>query len=164
MLIPPINFATVTSGFYRSGHPVALNRPFLETLGLKTIVYIGERTEDENASYYAWAREQGIRVVCIRMVSVKEPLTVNDPAAVTECLKLLLDKSNYPVLIHSNKGKHRVGVVVGVVRKIAENWGLAAIYDEYERFAKGKADGDLQFIEQFTPVINIDRDLRLFKS
>ena len=37
-LIPPENFAVVSSGVYRSGFPLRKNFPFMQTLRLKTIL------------------------------------------------------------------------------------------------------------------------------
>lgn len=37
--MPPINFGYVESGVYRSGYPNANSFPFLQKLGIKTIVY-----------------------------------------------------------------------------------------------------------------------------
>lgn len=156
MLVPPINFALVVGDFYRSGHPIPQNYPFLEKLGLKTIIYIGDRSDEENEEYWKWADSQGIRYITAKMHSVKEPFFLNDPAAVTQCINLLLDKNNYPVLVHSNKGKHRVGVLAGVFRHQLLGWSLSATYDEYMRFAKGKAESDFAFIELFSPDVELD--------
>ncbi len=38
MLIPPLNFAMVAKGVYRSGYPNPKNFPFLKKLGLKSIL------------------------------------------------------------------------------------------------------------------------------
>jgi len=38
LLVPPINFALVAPGVYRSGHPNRKNWGFLGRLGLKTVV------------------------------------------------------------------------------------------------------------------------------
>lgn len=38
VLVPPINFALVAPGLYRSGHPNRRNFDFLARLGLKTVV------------------------------------------------------------------------------------------------------------------------------
>jgi protein tyrosine/serine phosphatase len=40
MYFPPINFAVVQEGLYRSGLPSEVNFPFLERLNLRTIVYL----------------------------------------------------------------------------------------------------------------------------
>jgi tyrosine-protein phosphatase SIW14 len=39
MFIPPLNFAMVAKGVYRSGYPNPKNFPFLKKLGLKSILY-----------------------------------------------------------------------------------------------------------------------------
>jgi tyrosine-protein phosphatase SIW14 len=38
LLIPPLNFAMVAKGVYRSGYPNQKNFPFLKKLGLKSIL------------------------------------------------------------------------------------------------------------------------------
>lgn len=38
VLVPPLNFALVAPGIYRSGHPNKHNFPFMRKLGLKVIV------------------------------------------------------------------------------------------------------------------------------
>jgi len=38
-LVPPLNFAMVAPGVYRSGYPNKRNFPFLRRLGLRSIMY-----------------------------------------------------------------------------------------------------------------------------
>lgn len=38
LLNPPLNFAMVDNGIYRSGFPDSTNFPFLQTLGLRSIM------------------------------------------------------------------------------------------------------------------------------
>jgi tyrosine-protein phosphatase SIW14 len=38
VMVPPLNFAMVAPGVYRSGHPNRQNFPFLIKLGLKSIM------------------------------------------------------------------------------------------------------------------------------
>jgi tyrosine-protein phosphatase OCA1 len=40
MFFPPVNFSPVEEGLYRSGLPSEINYPFLERLGLRTILYL----------------------------------------------------------------------------------------------------------------------------
>lgn len=40
MLIPPPNFGMVEESLYRSGQPDQLNFPFLEKLGLKSVIWL----------------------------------------------------------------------------------------------------------------------------
>lgn len=97
------------------------------------------------------------------MQSAKEPFIENDPELVAEALSHILDSRNYPLLVHSNKGKHRwylsssprltlgSGVVVGCLRKL-QGWSLASIFNEYDRYAQGKGEGDLQ-VEPFSSLL-----------
>ena len=39
LFVPPLNFAMVEKGVYRSGFPSRINFPFLETLRLRSIMY-----------------------------------------------------------------------------------------------------------------------------
>lgn len=40
MLVPPPNFGMVEESLYRSGQPDQLNFPFLEKLGLKSVIWL----------------------------------------------------------------------------------------------------------------------------
>ena len=74
-------------------------------------------------------------------------------------LLLVLNVDNYPMLIHSNKGKHRVGLVVGLIRKLLQGWSMAGVYQEYGLFSGGlKDDADLEFITMFECDLLVDRD------
>ena len=106
--------------------------------------YIGDRPEEENVEYRKWAECRNINWIFFYAESVKEPFVQNDPEAITAALHTLLDTRNFPILLHSNKGKHRIGVLVGVMRKMLQGWSLASIFDEYSRFASGKGDADVE--------------------
>lgn len=69
-----------------------------------------------------------------------------------------MDTRNLPILLNSNKGKHRVGVLVGVMRGLLQGWSLATTFDEYIKFANGKSDADLEFIERFREPIEYEED------
>lgn len=156
MLVPPLNFALVAEDVYRSGHPLEINYRFLENLALKTIVYIGDRKESDNEGYKAWAAAHGINWIHFYEKSAKEPFIENDKLIIKKTLEIILDSRNLPVLVHSNKGKHRVGVLVGVMRLLVQGWSLATIFDEYIKFATGKGDADLEFIEMFDLPVEYD--------
>lgn len=150
MFVPPVNFALVVGNVYRSGHPTDLNYGFLESLHLKTIVYLGDGCPEVIAEdYQKWIASQGIEYIHLHSPSVKEPFVGTDRTTVTRTLKIIMDSKNHPILVHSNKGKHRVGVVMAVLRKCLLQWYLTPIYEEYVRFAKGKTGSDLEFIEQY---------------
>jgi tyrosine-protein phosphatase-like protein OCA2 len=122
--------------------------------------------QDYSAENIEWCQQHGIEVRHVLMQSAKEPFLENDPKLVAETLSYLLDSRNYPLLIHSNKGKHRwqdpaeraltcSGVVIGCLRRL-QGWSLASIFNEYDRYAQGKGEGDLQFIEAFDTKIDYD--------
>lgn len=49
-LVPPLNFALVEDGIYRSGFPMEINYPFLQQLNLKTIIYLGDLGHEATAT------------------------------------------------------------------------------------------------------------------
>lgn len=64
-------------------------------------------------------------------------------------LELVLDPSNYPLLVHCNHGKHRTGCVVAAMRKLA-GWQLRRVLDEYKNYAAPKVrDCDVEYIHGF---------------
>ncbi|BFZ61955.1 hypothetical protein YB2330_003033 [Saitoella coloradoensis] len=152
VLVPPISFAMVAPGVYRSGHPLRLNFNFLEKRKFKTIIYIAD--QDYDPETLAFCTTHNITLHLTPLAPTKEPFQTlssspNSTHSITHALSLLLDTRNHPVLIHSNKGKHRVGVVVACLRKL-QGWSLASVFDEYARFAGGsKGEADLCFVEAF---------------
>lgn len=154
--VPPLNFAVVENDIYRSGHPVPINFEFLKTLNLKSVIYIGDK--EDNYDYYQFLEEEGIQFNYIHMESATEPFIMNDPNAILQALKILVDIDNYPILVHSNKGKHRVGVLVGIMRKLLQGWSITGIFNEYDRYSGGKGDEDLEFIECFNANLIVDED------
>ncbi|KAL2919628.1 tyrosine-protein phosphatase siw14 [Polyrhizophydium stewartii] len=147
VLVPPLNFAMVEPGVYRSGYPNKKNFPFLKKLGLKSVMYICEDDyTDENLRFWD---ETGVRVFHVRVAGNKEPFGEIDEADIADALSKVLSVDNQPILLHCNKGKHRVGCLVGCLRKL-QRWSLAAIFDEYRRFSGSKMHiADQEFIEVF---------------
>ena len=182
--VPPLNFSLVEDGIYRSGFPMPINYPFLERLELKTIIYLGdlgqekkekkqkkdkekEKEKDKNttlevlANYKQWIDSTDITFHHLMMESSQEPFLNQDrikqaQESLTTALQLMLDRNNFPMLIHSNKGKHRIGVLVGLMRKILQGWCMSGIFEEYEKFAMGKSEIDLEFIELWQPELWVD--------
>lgn len=144
---PPVNFGLVSAGVYRSGFPCHHNLVFLRGLGLRTLVRL------EAASYspavQGWIGESGIRAISLPLSSNKEPFVVMDPAALASALEVISDPANHPVLVHGLRGLLRTGVLVGCYRRL-QSWSLAAIFEEYRRFAGVSSSLlDLQYIELF---------------
>ncbi|QLQ78961.1 hypothetical protein HG537_0B03080 [Torulaspora globosa] len=156
--IPPLSFSPVVGtdvSLYRSGYPMPLNYAFIrDQLHLKTIIYVGDK-EELSPEYDQFLRDEKIQFHRIHMVSYRDP---NIQDRIDEVLRLVVDVDNYPILIHSNKGKHRAGVVVGIIRKLLQGWSLAGIYQEYGIFSGGlKGEADLEFITMFETKLVVPR-------
>ena len=154
--IPPINFAAVDKGVYRSGYPSRRNFSFLRNLKLKTVVYLcPEDYAEENADFFS---SLDTHVYHFKLEGNKEPVVDISEEEIRRALKIVLDRRNHPLLIHCNKGKHRTGCLVGSLRKM-QQWSLTSIFSEYQRFAGAKGRLlDQQFIELMNPKL-VDYDL-----
>ncbi|KAK1353638.1 Tyrosine-protein phosphatase domain-containing protein [Heracleum sosnowskyi] len=144
---PPLNFSMVENGIYRSGFPDSANFSFLQTLSLRSIVYLcPEPYPEVNVEFL---RSNGIRLFQFGVDGSKEPFVNIPENTIREALKVVIDVRNHPLLIHCNRGKHRTGCVVGCLRKL-QKWCLTSIFDEYQRFAAAKARvSDQRFMELF---------------
>ncbi|KAG0297220.1 hypothetical protein BGZ96_007278 [Linnemannia gamsii] len=146
VLVPPLNFALVAPGVYRSGHPNKHNFPFMKKLGLKVIVQMSE--EPYAPDLVGFLEQENIRRIHYKIEGNKEPFIEIDEEVIRSALVNILDARNHPLLIHCAKGKHRIGCLIGCLRKI-QNWSMTSIFDEYRRFAGSKVLADQEFIEIF---------------
>ncbi|KHN14775.1 Putative tyrosine-protein phosphatase [Glycine soja] len=135
----------VEEGIYRSSFPRSSNFSFLESLNLRSIIYLcPEPYPQENLEFL---QSQNIRLFHFG-IEGKTDLSVSAVRDnILEAVKVLIDVRNHPVLIHCNQGKHRTGCVVGCLRKL-QSWCLSSVFEEYKRFAGAKyRTTDLRFIE-----------------
>ncbi|KAL7931654.1 tyrosine phosphatase family domain-containing protein [Trichoderma chlorosporum] len=144
----PINFGLVVPGVYRSSYPKKEDYAFLKGLKLKTIVTLVKKDEPDH-ELESFVAANGIQQVVFNMKGTKkEPIPPTTMAAI---LELVLDRKNYPLMIHCNHGKHRTGCVVAVVRKLS-GWGLDSVVDEYTTYASPKVrECDVEYITSFQP-------------
>lgn len=159
MYIPPLNFSPVVStdvNLYRSGYPMPLNYPFIrDQLHLRTIIHVGDK-QDLSPEYAEFLEQESIQFHNIYMDSCRDDGFKN---RMNQILEIVLNVDNYPMLIHSGKGKHRVGTVVGIIRKLLQGWSIAGIYQEYDIFSGGlKGEADLEFITMFETRLYIRKD------
>ncbi|EMT64735.1 hypothetical protein FOC4_g10007418 [Fusarium odoratissimum] len=157
----PHNFGVVIPGVYRSSFPRSHDFEYLKGLGLKTIVTL-VRKEELDHDLETFVQREGIRQVVFNMKGTKkEAIPLGTMKAI---LSIVLDKSNYPLLIHCNHGKHRTGCVVGVVRKIA-GWDAESVGAGY---AEPKArECDVNYLDDFqvsslgisNPIPNVTKDV-----
>ncbi|CAG8788194.1 13776_t:CDS:2, partial [Dentiscutata erythropus] len=131
VMVPPLNFAMVAPGVYRSGHP---NHEFNEELS-------------------QFVKDQKIQVFHYKIDGNKEPFIEIEQKEISNALVKVL------VLIHCNKGKHRIGCLVGCLRKL-QKWSLTSIFHEYRRFAVTKVLADQEFIEIFSEHVPYNPDFK----
>ncbi|CAD6900970.1 unnamed protein product [Tilletia controversa] len=146
VVVPPLNFDVVAAGVYRSGHPNERNFDFMERLGLRSIMYLAN--EDYRDNVAGWARAAGLKIFHFPLEVNKEPFAEMDAGAVANALSAVVDKRNLPMLIHCNKGKYRVGCLVGCIRRL-QGWSHTSIFEEFARFAGTNKIADQEFIEVF---------------
>jgi protein-tyrosine phosphatase len=143
----PINFAQVGPGIYRGSYPQAAHFSALQPLKLKTIITLlsGEILPD----YQSFMRTEGIAHYQIQILANKDPDVHTSDEVVNKVIKLILDPTNHPVLVHCNKGKHRTGCITACFRKVT-GWSLDACLAEYEMYSKPKSrELDKVFIARF---------------
>ena len=132
---------------FRSGYPNEKNYPFLQKLGIKTVVYLCRQP------YLPSNRQQltamGINIVQFKTDGNLEPFTEIDDSIIVDALRCVIDTQRHPVLVHCEKGNHRTGCLIGCLRKLM-NWSLTDIFAEYRRHTGGNVRIlDLQCIELF---------------
>ncbi|XP_050242179.1 tyrosine-protein phosphatase DSP5-like [Quercus robur] len=147
VLLPPSNFSMVEDAIFRSGFPQPHNFPFLDTLNLRSIIYLcPEPYPEENLEFL---QSRNIRLFQFGIEGKTETCVSIPKDTIMEALKVLIDVRNHPVLIHCKRGKHRTGCLVGCLRKF-QNWCLSSVFEEYQHFAGVKSRiTDLRFIETF---------------
>ncbi|KAI9479132.1 protein-tyrosine phosphatase [Coemansia mojavensis] len=154
LIVPPLNFAMIAPGIYRSGFPNPKSHPFLLQLRLHTIIYIYDG--DCQPYHLDFIRSNDINYKHFRVTANKEPFEEMDHSLVAQILAEVLDTRNHPLLIHCNRGIRRVGCIVGCIRKL-QGWAMTAIFDEYQRFSGTKIRiADQEFIEVFRHPATID--------
>ncbi|KAH7030520.1 tyrosine phosphatase family-domain-containing protein [Macrophomina phaseolina] len=144
---PPENFGTVIDGkIFRSSYPKEENYGYLQSLKLKSILTLVK--EDCPESYVRFIADNGIRHYRVHIPANKGQICIT-PEAMAQALMVVLDRSNYPLLIHCNKGKHRTGCVVACMEKVLGK-DARQIKEEYHTYAAEKARAlDEQFMDSF---------------
>ena len=119
-------------------------------MNLRSVIVLSSNCIDDSSLKFF--EENSIRAIYIEN-SVNDSLRGLFPIAeemVTESLKVLSEKQNYPLLVICKTGKSLTGVVMACLRKL-QHWSLISIFEEYRRFAGGSRlqQQHEQFIELF---------------
>jgi tyrosine-protein phosphatase SIW14 len=146
-LVPPFNFGSVLHGaIYRSSYPKEENYDFLKDLGLKTILTLVP--EPLSPEYEGFMKDAGIQHFHVHIRANKGEIRV-ESCQMSRALRLIMDPSNHPMLVHCNKGKHRTGCTIACFRRILGN-DSEAVLEEYHSYAGKKSRAfDELFFENF---------------
>lgn len=146
-LTPPFNYGTVIPGcVYRSSYPKEENYRFLKELGIKTILTLVP--EPLSPEYQTFMKEAGIQHFHAHIRANKGEVRV-ESCEMSRALRLIMDRTNHPILVHCNKGKHRTGCTIACFRRIL---GVEPeiVREEYHNYAGPKARFlDEVFFENF---------------
>ena len=160
LLVPPLNFAMVVPGIYRSGFFNYRNYRFLkESVRIRSVMHLSTEKYTEHKigqDNLVFMEDNSIQMFTCKLGPHKEPFGETDQEIIADALSILLDVRNHPVLVHDDKGKHRAGVLIGCLRKI-QGWSLASIFHEYALFTRGSIRLlDMQWIEFFAHPIRLE--------
>jgi tyrosine-protein phosphatase SIW14 len=145
--IPPSNYGAVLPGLiYRSSYPEQKNYEFIKDLKIKSILTLVP--EPISAEYQDFMDKSGIQHFQVHIKANKGEVRV-ESCEMSRALRLIMDRTNHPILIHCNKGKHRTGCTVACFRRII-GADFTTIVDEYHTYAGLKARlMDEVFFENF---------------
>lgn len=145
----PHNFQIIAPGLYRSSMPQLGNFEILEGYGLKTIItFVDKKLTLEYCNFIS---SSGIIHHVVPVEANKPGRCPTTASVVYQIMELMLDPSNYPMLIHCNQGKHRTGCITACFRKIC-GWSDEAAINEYIKYSTPKdRAADKVFIESFDP-------------
>ncbi|BEJ17468.1 hypothetical protein CspHIS471_0608690 [Cutaneotrichosporon sp. HIS471] len=156
VLVPPINFALVAPGVYRSGHPNRRNFSFLARLGLKAVVYV-ENADEYRRDGADFVQQHGLALYRFDLSDEEALFSPSGRKKLFEALSVLLDTRNHPLLVHDDTGKAVVTLVCALMRCF-QRWALAAVYAEGDMFAGaggseggGVGNAGREFIAMFDP-------------
>ncbi|ODV87791.1 hypothetical protein CANARDRAFT_25999 [[Candida] arabinofermentans NRRL YB-2248] len=157
MLVPPDNFALVEDGIFRCSILDPINHSFLDTLNLKSILWLDEEKPSRMINQYI--EEHSIKLHHLKKSGIlPEEDDINNvkfqdwmvlkPSMISKIFQILLDsKHNHNCLVVD-----KTEVVIGILRHI-QRWSYACISNEYRLYSSSKAN---YVVENFLELITIE--------
>ncbi|EPS36011.1 hypothetical protein H072_10501 [Dactylellina haptotyla CBS 200.50] len=116
-LVPPLSFACVEEGLFRSAGPRALNLPFVTDLNLDTIIWMAE--EDPIPEFLSFVEEKGIKLL---RFGIAEITTAWEPD-----------------VERSSGGIKREDTGIMYHGQTQNRWSIASTLAEYKRLANNRS-------------------------
>ncbi|VEU22593.1 DEKNAAC103718 [Brettanomyces naardenensis] len=157
MLVPPDNFALVEDGIYRCSKLDPINHSFLDTLNLKSIVWMDE--EKPARMLVQYVEENKIKLYHMFDLNVlqedgelsnpkHQDWMVLKPSLISRVFQILLNSTENHNCLLIDKSE----VVVGILRHI-ERWCYSSIVNEYRLFSTNKTSYN---VESFLELVNVE--------
>ncbi|KPA84625.1 hypothetical protein ABB37_01147 [Leptomonas pyrrhocoris] len=170
-LVPPLNFATVEEGVFRSAYPTEANVPYLRHIGIRNVVLLSIETlpgpvkrslgaEVAGKAATGYATRGPIRVIDVADMCTwrVDGMNSGDDFSrrdVVRALDFAVDRHWHPVLFACPLGELQTSVLVGCMRRY-QHWSLASIFSECELFTRvcrNLRSSLLFLIESWDPVV-----------
>jgi tyrosine-protein phosphatase SIW14 len=133
---------------FRSSFPHPCHFPFLDRVGVRTVVNLLDQCPRE---YVEWMASRKIQYLPLSVKGNKVRCDEMDVRRVLVALAAIMDQANYPLIVHCKSGKHRTGATVGCLRMLQLR-GLREASNEYVAYCAHKQRTvDLEFIGRFDP-------------
>lgn len=155
-LVPPLRFATVEEDLYRGGYPTLRNFTFFLSLGIKGILCM--TPEKPTYDLQAFAESEGVALRHITVGSFKGEVHLSS-AEWTCALEFVLQKQHYPLYMHCLDGRHVVGMLVLLLRRL-RGWNTEASHAEYIRYTEGELQKDRSSLYDYAGPITLPLPLR----
>lgn len=147
-LHPPLGFARVSTGIFRSAYPSSKTLPFIDTLQLRSMICL--MPHDLRQELRDYAAQRGIQLRCCPVQHNQDPFLVMSDQNISNIVHFISQPQHQPVLIFCTNGKVRTGCVVACLRRALLGWGVSSVVAEFEQFAEPEGGlCDLFFIESF---------------
>ena len=151
LIVPPIAFARVCPGIYRSAYPASKSLHFIDSLHLKSMVALVDKPSDVKKELREYATVRGISMIECAVGINQEPFVTMSESAVKEAIEFMSNPLNHPVMVFCTTGRSKTSVVVGGYRRLRLGWSISSVVHEYEQFVD--PDGglaDMAFIENLS--------------
>jgi hypothetical protein len=140
-------------------------------LGIRTVINVQDDFPDPDLelSFFnrntvpesEWCASHGVRYIALapQLIS-RRKVGTEQPPVIKDFLKILDDKTNFPILIHCKAGLHRTGCLCAVYRMEYEGWSADDAFAELKAngFGPWVCNSANDYVEQYVLTYHPRRD------